>query len=74
MACVQGENRRQTFLLPPSEHPFGTVKWHHGAHDALLKGRSRVAGEYALSFLAYNMRRALKLTGMEKLLDLFRDR
>lgn len=56
------------------EHPFGTVKWYHGAHFALLKGKTKVAGEYALSFLAYNMNRVLKIVGMEALLGLLRDK
>jgi transposase len=56
------------------EHPFGTIKWYHGAHYALLKGRAKVAGEYALSFLACNMRRALKLIGIDALLRLLKDK
>lgn len=56
------------------EHPFGTIKWYHGAHFALLKGKVKVAGELALSFLAYNMRRALKLIGQEALLRALQDK
>lgn len=67
LRMAQDRNRLRTRKCTV-EHPFGTIKWHHGAHHALLKGRSRVAGEYALSFLVYNMRRALKLTGMESCL------
>jgi hypothetical protein len=56
------------------EHPFGTIKWYHGAHFALLKGKTKVAGEYALSFLVYNMNRVMKIVGMDALLDLFSDK
>ncbi|MGI6122436.1 MAG: transposase [Saccharofermentanales bacterium] len=56
------------------EHPFGTIKWYHGAHFALLKGKTKVAGEYALSFLAYNMNRVMKIVGTDALFDLFRDK
>jgi hypothetical protein len=56
------------------EHPFGTIKWYHGAHFALLKGKTKVAGEYALSFLAYNMNRVMRIVGTDALLDLLRDK
>ena len=39
-----------------SEHPFGTVKWYHGAHYLLCRGREKATGEMGLSFLAYNIR------------------
>lgn len=34
-----------------SEHPFGTVKWYHGAHYLLCKGREKVTAELGLVFL-----------------------
>jgi transposase len=48
-----------------SEHPFGTVKWYGGAHYLLCKGREKATGELGLSFLAYNLRRAINLVGIE---------
>ena len=51
-----------------SEHPFGTVKWYHGAHYLLRKGKEKATAELGLSFLAYNLRRALNLVGMPALL------
>jgi transposase len=51
-----------------SEHPFGTVKWYHGAHYLLCKGKEKVTGELGLSFLAYNLRRALNMVGIETLM------
>jgi hypothetical protein len=54
-----------------SEHPFGTVKWHHGAHYVLCKGKEKVTAEIGLSFLAYNMRRAINLIGVQGLLNAF---
>jgi hypothetical protein len=47
-----------------SEHPFGTVKWYDGAHYFLCKGREKVAAETALSYLGYDMRRAVKILGV----------
>jgi transposase len=51
-----------------SEHPFGTVKWHHGAHYFLCKGKERVTAEMGLSLLAYNLKRAINLVGTKELI------
>jgi hypothetical protein len=51
-----------------SEHPFGTVKWYHGAHYLLCKGKEKATAELGLSFLAYNLRRAINMVGIEKLI------
>jgi transposase len=52
-----------------SEHPFGTVKWYHGAHYLLCKGKEKATAEIGLSFLAYNMKRAISLVGTKKLIE-----
>ncbi len=52
-----------------SEHPFGTVKWYHGAHYLLCKGKEKATAELGLSFLAYNLRRAINLAGTRKLIE-----
>ena len=51
-----------------SEHPFGTVKWYQGAHYVLCRGKEKVSGELGLSFLAYNLRRAITLVGVPALI------
>lgn len=51
-----------------SEHPFGTVKWYHGAHYLLCKGKEKATAELGLSFLTYNIRRAINMVGIEKLI------
>ena len=51
-----------------SEHPFGTVKWYHGAHYLLCKGIKKTTAELGLSFLVYNMKRAINMVGIEKLI------
>ena len=51
-----------------SEHPFGTVKWYGGAHYLLCKGKEKAAAELGLSFLAYNLRRAINLVGIDALI------
>ena len=52
-----------------SEHPFGTVKWYHGAHYLLCKGKLKVTAEMGLSFLAYNMIRAINMIGVKKIIE-----
>lgn len=52
-----------------SEHPFGTVKWYHGAHYLLCKGKEKATAELGLSFLAYNMKRAINMVGTKKLIE-----
>jgi transposase len=55
-----------------SEHPFGTVKWYDGAHYLLCKGKEKAAAELGLSFLAYNLRRAISLVGIPGLIKAMR--
>ena len=62
-------NATQKLRLCLSEHPFGTVKWFHGAHYLLLKGIEKTTGELGLSFLAYNLRRAINMVGTKRLIE-----
>jgi Transposase DDE domain len=50
------------------EHPFGTIKqWmYQGAF--LMRGLEKVRGEFSLTALAYNLRRALNLVGFAELM------
>jgi len=51
-----------------SEHPFGTIKrWLDGSY-LLLKGKEKVTGELSLSFLVYNLKRAINELGVQKIL------
>ena len=52
-----------------SEHPFGTIKWYHGAHYLLCKGKEKATAEMGLSFLAYNMIRAINMIGVKKIIE-----
>ena len=58
----------QRLRLCLSEHPFGTVKWYHGAHYLLCKGIEKASGELGLSLLAYNLRRAINMVGSQRLI------
>ena len=51
------------------EHPFGTVKCAMDARSCLTKGIKNVLGEFSLTFLAYNLKRAIKLLGCGKLAE-----
>ena len=52
-----------------AEHPFGTIKRAFGASYLLLKGLCKAGGEVGLLMLAYNLRRALNIVGVEKLIQ-----
>ena len=54
-----------------AEHPFGTIKRAFGAGYLLLKGLRRVGGEVGLLMIAYNLRRALNILGVEALMQAF---
>jgi len=51
------------------EHPFGTIKrWMDGSY-LLLKGKTKVCAELALSFLAYNIKRVITMLGVSALIE-----
>ncbi len=45
------------------EHPFGTMKRAMNQGYLLLKGKRKVRGEFGLTCIAYNMRRAINSVG-----------
>ncbi len=51
------------------EHPFGTVKRWCDSSYLLMKTKTKATGDLALSFLAYNMKRAIKEVGVRKLIE-----
>ena len=66
---IKDDIPKQKERLCISEHPFGTVKWHHGAHYVLCKGIKKTTAELGLSFLAYNLRRAINMIGTKAILE-----
>ena len=54
------------------EHPYGTVKRWNDGYFLLLKGRVKAAAEMALTFLGYNMKRAINAVGIKQLLEVIR--
>ena len=51
------------------EHPFGTIKRAMDAGYCLTKGLQNVAGEFSLTFLAYNLKRVINILGCKKLIE-----
>ena len=51
------------------EHPFGTIKRAMNQGDLLLKGLKKVRGEFGLSVIAYNMKRAIRIKGVRTLIQ-----
>ena len=66
---IQDDKEKLKQRMCLSEHPFGTVKWYRGAHYLLCKGKEKAAAELGLSFLAYNMTRAIHLVGAKALIE-----
>jgi len=56
-----------------AEHPFGSVKWYGDAGYVLCRGKQKASAEIGLSFLGYNMKRAIKLIGTEKMMMMLGD-
>jgi radical SAM protein with 4Fe4S-binding SPASM domain len=51
-----------------NEHIFGTIKRQWGYNHTNLRGLAKVNGEMALIMTVYNMKRAINIMGIEKLL------
>jgi len=52
-----------------NEHIFGTIKRQWGYNHTNLRGLAKVNGEMALIMTVYNMKRAMNIMGIEKLLE-----
>lgn len=58
--------------LMAEEHPFGSLKFWQEQRAFMMRGLEKVRGEFHLSALAYNMKRAINIVGMERLLEAVR--
>jgi hypothetical protein len=56
------------------EHPFGTIKHLWGAGYYLTRGIDSVSTETALSYLAYNLKRAINILGVEEMVKRLQER
>lgn len=50
------------------EHPFGTIKQWMGQGTFMMRRLENVRGEFSLTALAYNIRRAITLVGVTGLI------
>jgi hypothetical protein len=51
------------------EHPFVSIKWYRDACYLLCWGKRKVKAEIGLAILGYNIKRAIKMVGTERLLE-----
>ncbi len=51
------------------EHPFGTIKHWMGSTHFLMKRLPNVQAEMSLHVLAYNLKRAIKVLGVAKIME-----
>lgn len=51
------------------EHPFGTLKFWMNQSSFLMRGLEKVRAEFSLSALVYNLKRALNILGVKKLIE-----
>jgi hypothetical protein len=75
--CYSTKKVRITFIPEKSklrlrksivEHPFGIIKRWCDSSYLLLKGKIKATAELSLSFLAYNMKRAINMVGVNSLI------
>ena len=51
------------------EHPYGTIKQWMGSTHFLMKRLPNVQAEISLHVLAYNLRRAINVLGVPKIME-----
>jgi len=49
------------------EHPFGTIKFWNDQRRFLVRGLEKVRAEFSLSALAYNIKRAIDIVGIRRM-------
>lgn len=52
-----------------AEHPFGTMKWLMGHPRFLVRGLRKASAEFALVVLSYNLKRAINILDVPRLLQ-----
>lgn len=66
---VQAHPERTKLRKRLAEHPFGTIKQHWNQGHFLIRKLPNVRAEMALTILAYNIKRAGKILGVQKMID-----
>ena len=73
---IQTEENNEKYRLRQAivEHPFGTIKRGWGAYYFLTKRKVSVTAEIALTFFAYNFKRAMNILGVKEMLRRLEER
>jgi len=70
LLTLRPNREKMSHRLSLSEHPFGTIKHSMNAGYFLLTGMAKVTGEFALSAIAYNLKRSRNLLGFDNMMNL----
>ena len=68
-ARVQAEPEKVGLRKQLAEHPFGTIKHAMNQGYFLMRGLEKVRAEMALTVMAYNLKRAIQILGVPKLVQ-----
>jgi hypothetical protein len=73
---VQEDPEKMRLRKRLAEHPFGTIKHHWGqghfpwpGQDRLTRKLPNVGAEMALTVLSYNIKRAIKILGVQNMIE-----
>jgi transposase len=66
---VQENKEKMKLRKRLAEHPFGTIKHHWDHGHFLTRKLPNVRAEMALTILAYNIKRTIKILGVQKMIE-----
>jgi transposase len=66
---VRGDPEKMKLRKRLAEHPFGTIKHHWDQGHFLTRKLPNVRAEMALTVLAYNIMRAIKILGVQRMME-----
>jgi transposase len=66
---VQKNREKMKLRKRLAEHPFGTIKHHWNQGHFLTRKLPNVRAEMALTILAYNIKRTIKILGVQRMID-----
>ncbi len=66
---VRGDPEKMKLRKGLAEHPFGTIKHHWDQGDFLTRKLPNVRAEMALTVLSYNIMRAIKILGVQRMIE-----
>jgi len=68
-ARVQAQPDKMKLRKQLVEHPFGTIKHTMQQGYFLMRGLQKVRAEAALTVMAYNLKRAVKILGVPRMIE-----